>query len=86
MIRWLMAEKAAEADARGQVGPRVRPGEGRRLSFDDPAPDAGQAPCGGDAGAYEDTVPPRARNVRSELADEFGKLRPRGAETLPAAE
>eukprot|EP00965_Chrysotila_dentata_P058941 1956642-Pleurochrysis_carterae.AAC.1 len=81
-----MAEKAAEADARGQGGPRVRPGEGRRLSFDDPAPSEGQAPGGGDASARDGAEPPRERSVRSELAEEFGELRPRGAEGLPAAE
>eukprot|EP00965_Chrysotila_dentata_P172032 5676921-Pleurochrysis_carterae.AAC.1 len=64
-----MAEKAAEADAPRQGGPRVRPGEGCRLSFDDPAPAEGRAPGGGDAGAGKGAEPPRKRSVRAELAE-----------------
>eukprot|EP00965_Chrysotila_dentata_P159032 5253862-Pleurochrysis_carterae.AAC.1 len=79
-----MAEKAAKAEARGQEGPRVRPGEGRRLHFDNPDPAGGHARRAGGAG--ENAEPPDARNVRPSLADEFGELRPRGVEAMPAAE
>eukprot|EP00965_Chrysotila_dentata_P097244 3214196-Pleurochrysis_carterae.AAC.1 len=81
-----MAEKAAEAAARGGVGSQARLGEGRRLRFDDS--DTAEAPAlsagDGDDGARTDD--PHERNVRSSLAAEFGELRPRGAEAMPTAE
>eukprot|EP00965_Chrysotila_dentata_P124447 4113144-Pleurochrysis_carterae.AAC.1 len=81
-----MAEKAAEAAANGREGPRVRPGEGRRLTFEDTGPAGATARWNGDARADAGGGTRVERNVRSSLADEFGELRPRGAEALSAAD
>eukprot|EP00965_Chrysotila_dentata_P104393 3447174-Pleurochrysis_carterae.AAC.1 len=81
-----MAEKAAEAAARGEAASRARLGEGRRLRFDDL--DAAEAPAlsSGDGDGGTRTDDPHERSVRSSLAAEFGELRPRGAEAMPTAE
>eukprot|EP00965_Chrysotila_dentata_P178823 5905162-Pleurochrysis_carterae.AAC.1 len=86
MIRRLMAEKAAEAEARGESGTRARVGEGRRLTFDDQGAAAEPAPRRGDEGAGPAPERPHDRNVRSTLAVEFDGLRPGGYEAMPAAE
>eukprot|EP00965_Chrysotila_dentata_P145848 4818549-Pleurochrysis_carterae.AAC.1 len=85
-IRQLMAEKAAEEEARGVGGPRARLGEGRRLRFDAPDAEGATAPPPDDGGSGASAAAPHERNVRSSLATEFGELRPRGAETMPTAD
>eukprot|EP00965_Chrysotila_dentata_P019957 660878-Pleurochrysis_carterae.AAC.1 len=85
-IRQLMAEKAAEAEARGGAGPRVRLGEGRQLRFDDPDAGGAPPPPPADRGGGADAGTPHEWNVRSSLATEFGELRPRGAEAMPTAD
>eukprot|EP00965_Chrysotila_dentata_P156179 5159785-Pleurochrysis_carterae.AAC.1 len=76
MIRRLLAEKAAETDARGEAGARARLGEGRRLTFDDPGAAAAPGPRRGGDGAGPAPEAPHERNVRSTLAAEFDELRP----------
>eukprot|EP00965_Chrysotila_dentata_P048914 1622933-Pleurochrysis_carterae.AAC.1 len=80
-----MAEKAAEAEARGGAGPRARLGEGRRLRFDDQAVGAPALQQGGGGGGT-DASAPHERSVRSSLAIEVGELRPLGAEAMTTAE
>eukprot|EP00965_Chrysotila_dentata_P081092 2676851-Pleurochrysis_carterae.AAC.1 len=81
-----MAEKAAEAEARGGASARARLGEGRRLSFDDLGPAAERESHSRGGGVGEDGGESHERRVRSSLAAEFDELRPFGAETMPAAE